>query len=54
MSKLDNASMTKIPEITYEEVNLNGLNVKSDDDFRWKGDDDKVALAEIVNKKIED
>mgnify|MGYP006090457833 CR=1 FL=1 len=54
MRSLDNASLSKVPNITYEEVNLNGLTPKADDDYTWKGDDDKVALVEAVNKKIED
>jgi len=53
-NSLSNASLSKVPEITYAELDLNGVNVKSDDEFRWKGDDDKMALVELVNKRIDD
>ena len=55
MGSNDKLSLSKVPDITIEEVNLNGVTVKSEEDqFAWKGDDDKIALAEQVNKKIKD
>lgn len=54
MSATDKLSMSRIPAISYEEVNLNGITTKEKDEYKWKGDDDKIALAEQVNKKVED
>jgi len=53
---IDKLSLSKVPEITYQEMNLNGMTTvnKAEDEYKWKGDDDKVALAEQVNKKIDD
>lgn len=40
--------------ITIEEVNLGGTTASKEKEYKWKGDDDNLTLAEAVNKKVLD